>query len=102
MKPLRPSGKGWEQRSVTVPDCPEAEGWYHLKDRIGIISSVDPSAEDGSDEYHLSILGVTRCSTKVAMETLNAFGMVNAVEDNVGSTNPETRHFWQPVKKERA
>lgn len=105
MKPLSPTGSKWieEELPSHLPLSDGAQAWYCHENGVYVISSVDQTLAGGGCEYHLSIdkRGGDTCTTDEIMETLKAFGMNNAEEDNPGTLGL-ARHFWQQFTKEAA
>lgn len=76
--------------------------WLHKETGLFAISAVEVmTPEEGEleigPEYHLSIsMSGQRCSTSDALFVLNAFDLLNAMEDNHVPSG-RVRNFWMPV-----
>lgn len=107
IKPKRPATPGWRRAAwwTCPPQLAElgypVEAWEHPHTGLFALSAVEVVAEahgpDLGPEYHLSLsLNGGRCPSCDALFVLNAFGLVDAKEDN-HVPGGFVRNFWRPV-----
>lgn len=103
IRPKRPTGSGWAemgQAPAFVTNGFEGYYWAHTSGLL-VISAVevahDPGDIDKGPEYHISISKHGgRCDSNEARFVLEAFGMLDADEDNHVPFG-KVRNFWRPV-----
>lgn len=105
IKPLRPSGTGWEG-PVSVPiSAYPAEAWFFRPRNLSVISAVEVAVDkdkiDRGPEYHISVChvlphGTERCGADEAQWALAQFGLAGSEEDN-HVPNGKVRNFWRTV-----
>jgi hypothetical protein len=104
IQPKSPNGLGWKR----MPDPPAwstlgfaGTAWLHVDRLLYVISAVEVASDkndiDKGPEYHISISknGV-RCDSNEANFVRDAFGMLDAEEDNHVPFG-KVRNFWKPV-----
>lgn len=108
IKPLRPTGPGWECLGpVVIRAGYPCDRWHHRGTHLNVMSAVEVAADkDGIDrgpEYHVSISRwdwergkPVRCSSADARWVLQQFQLDGAEEDNHVPSGV-VRNFWRTV-----
>jgi hypothetical protein len=85
-----------------------AERWVHKRERISVLSTVEPIRDDGGElrpEYHVSLCRLiegpfgaepVRVDSATALDVLRLFGAEKLLEDNHVPSG-KVRNFWRPV-----